>query len=224
MKRLLTRGIRNSKNQRGAVLFVALVFLILLTLLAVTASSTSILQEKMTGGMRSRQLSLVGAESTLRGAEAFLWQLSYDGSQPLPPCIDASGAVNCVYRLTPSGLLMDNVQSFRTEREWEPVTPLSGWFAYAHAMTGLAGSAETAELAEQPRFIIEDLGPAVPPGSGQQLGTRDRELTSLVGRHEWYRITARSSGGTDAVVRAAESIFSAIDLTNTGFNASAPTP
>jgi len=210
---------RVPRDQRGAVLFVALVFLILLTLLALTATSTSILQEKMTGGMRNRQLSLSGAESVLRGAEASLWQLSYVGSQPLPPCIDASASVNCVYRPLPSGLLMDNVQRFRSEKEWEPATPLSGWFTYAYAMTGLSGSAETAALGEEPRLIIEDMGPAVPPGAGQQLGTRDRELTSLVGRHEWYRITARSVGGSDAVVRVAESVYSAIDLTNTGFNA-----
>ena len=39
------------RHQHGAVLFVALVFLILITLLALTATGTSILQEKMTGGM-----------------------------------------------------------------------------------------------------------------------------------------------------------------------------
>lgn len=209
-------------SQRGAVLFVALIFLILLTLIAVTAASTSILQEKMTGSMRSRQLSLSGAESSVRGAEAVLWQLSYDATQPLPPCVDDGGSVLCVYRPTPSGGLLGNVQSFRSAKEWEPATPLSGYFAYSHAMTGL--SEVTANLAEQPRYMIEDLGPAVPPGSGQQMGTRDRELTSLVGRHEWYRITARSPGGTDAVVRAAESVYSAMDLSNTGFNAAPPSP
>ena len=210
---------RMPRNQQGAILFVALIFLILLTLLALTATSTSILQEKMTGGMRNRQLSLVGAESVARGGEASLWLLSYVGTQPLPPCIDDSASVNCVYRPTPSGLLEDNVQRFRSEKEWEPATPLTGWFPYTYAMTGLAGSAETAELGEEPRIIIEDLGPDVPPGLGQQLGTRDRELGSLVGRKEWYRLTARSTGGSDAVVRVVESVYSAIDLTNTGFNA-----
>lgn len=216
------QAIHFSGNQRGAVLFVALIFLILLTLLAVTAASTSILQEKMTGGMRNRQLSLSGAESTVRGAEAVLWQLSFDASQPLPPCIDDSGSQLCVYRPTPSGGLLGYIQSFRSEKQWDPTTPLSGYFTYAHAMTGLGE--ETANLADQPRFVIEDLGPAVPPGAGQQLGTRDRELTSLVGRHEWYRITARSPGGSDAVVRAAESVYSAMDLSNTGFNAATPSP
>lgn len=61
---------RVPRDQRGAVLFVALVFLILLTLLALTATSTSILQEKMTGGMRNRQLSLS------RGRKRLAWRRS----------------------------------------------------------------------------------------------------------------------------------------------------
>jgi len=55
-------------RQRGAVLFVALIFLILLTLLGLAASGNSILQERMTGGVRNRQLALMGAESGARGA------------------------------------------------------------------------------------------------------------------------------------------------------------
>ncbi|MBL0165364.1 MAG: pilus assembly protein [Xanthomonadales bacterium] len=219
MTSIPVRVIRVPRDQCGAVLFVALIFLILLTLLALTATSTSILQEKMTGGMRNRQLSLIGAENVLRGGEASLWLLSFVGSQPLPPCVNDSATVKCVYRPTPSGMLEGYVQRFRSEKEWEPATPLSGWFPYTYAMTGLAGSAETAELGEEPRLMIEDLGPAVPPGIGQQLGTRDRETGSLVGKSEWYRVTARSTGGSDAVVRVTESVFSAIDLTNTGFNA-----
>ena len=66
--------------------------------------------------------------------------------------------------------------------------------------------------------MIENLGPDVPPGSGQQKGAIDSENKTLAGKHEWYRMTARSQGGTDAVTRATESVYSAIDLTNTGFN------
>ena len=55
------------RQQGGAVLFVALVFLILLTLLALTATGTSILQEKMTGNMRNAS-SLLGAEAARAAA------------------------------------------------------------------------------------------------------------------------------------------------------------
>ncbi len=56
------------------------------------------------------------------------------------------------------------------------------------------------------------------PVQGSSKGEIDSENRTLAGKHEWYRITARSQGGTDAVVRAAESVYSAIDLTNAGFN------
>ncbi len=78
------------RAQDGAVLFLAIIFLLLLTLLAVTASSTSIMQERMTGGMRNSQIGLMGSESTLRGGEGFLWALAFDFRQPLPPCLEGS--------------------------------------------------------------------------------------------------------------------------------------
>lgn len=211
------------QNQKGAVLFVALIFLILLTLLALTAASTSILQEKMTGGMRNRQLGLMGAESAVRGGEAFLWKLSYINVQPLPPCPPGVTS-DCVYRPQPNGLLRPEVQTFRTEKNW--INPASdNARAYDHALTGLTGSAITANLDTEPRFMVENLGPDVPPGAGQQRGSREPETRTLAGKHELYRTTARSQGGTDAVIRVAESVYSAIDLSNTGVNPDAtPTP
>ena len=203
-------------RQRGAVLFLAMIFLVLLAVLAVTASSTSIMQERMTGGMRNRQLGLLGAESTLRGAEGFLWNLAFDFRQPLPPCLEGSSATDCVYMATREGTLMTKVQTFRTSRAWlDPAT--DGGRAYGRTMTGLSGSAISASLSAQPRFIIEYLGVGTQPfrtgGSVKAEGT-----TGRVGEHHIYRITARSQGGTDGVVRIAESYYSSMNLTNTNFN------
>ena len=63
-------------RQRGAVLFVSLVFLVLITLLALTAASTSVMQERMTGGLRNGQLALMGSESTARSVEWLIWNKS----------------------------------------------------------------------------------------------------------------------------------------------------
>lgn len=207
-------------RQRGAVLFLAMIFLVLLAVLAVTASSTSIMQERMTGGMRNRQLGLMGAESTLRGGEAFLWNLAFDFRQPLPPCVEAN--TDCVYFPDRSGILAPAVQTFRTSREW--ISPASdGGRSYDRALTGLTGSAESANLAQQPRFIIEYLGAATQPFRGG--GAKNAQgTTSRVGEHHLYRITARSQGGTNGVVRVTESYYSSMNLTNTNFNPGAPTP
>lgn len=215
---------KNSQRprQRGAVLFLAMIFLVLLAVLAVTASSTSIMQERMTGGLRNRQLGLMGAESTLRGGESMLWNLAFDGRQPLPPCLAGSAATDCVYLPTHAGTLLPQVQAFRTSREWlDPST--DGARPYAADLTGLTGTAVTANLAAQPRYIVEYLGAGTQPfrtgGSVNSQGTGAR-----VGEHHIYRITARSQGGNSAVVRVAESYFSSINLTNTNFNPVAPSP
>jgi type IV pilus assembly protein PilX len=212
------------RSARGAVLFVALVFLVLLTMLAVTATGSSILQEKMTGGMRNRQLGFMGAETAVRGGEAHLWSLSFEASQPLPPCVN-NAEVMCVHRPQKNGLLSPMAQEFRTSKEW--IESGVGVATYINSLTELSDGAETANLSEQPRYLIENLGPDVPPSEGQTGGAVFQETTTLAGKHEFYRVTGRSLGGTAAVVRAAESVYTAIDLTNTGFNpeaAPAPTP
>lgn len=196
--------------QRGAVLFVALVFLLLLTLLGIAASSTSILQEKMTGSMRNRQLGLMGAESALRGGESTIWNLAYqsNGTLAMPPCIGSSTGVLCVYKIL-GGKLDSKVQAFRTSKAAIAASG-DGAMAYNGAVTGLTGDNETASINSQPRYMIEDLGPDVPPGAGRRGGSIQQEKPGQPGSHEWYRITARSEGGNNAVLRVAESVFSAL--------------
>lgn len=205
------------RRQVGAVLFVALVFLILLTLLALTATGTSILQEKMTGNLRNRQLGLMGAESGARGGEQYLWQLSFDHTtgQPLPPCAGNSASA-CVYRPLPEGGLDASIQTFRTSKNWVTAPPNQP--GYTKVISGNIEASQTAGIAAQPVFAIENLGPDVPLGSGKQDGIYDPETTTLAGKHEFYRITSHSQGGSSAVQRIVESVYSAIDLTNTGTN------
>ncbi|HEU4664177.1 MAG TPA: PilX N-terminal domain-containing pilus assembly protein [Dokdonella sp.] len=213
------------RSQAGAVLFVALVFLILITLLALTATGTSILQEKMTGGMRNRQLGLMGAETTLRGGEAFFTTANFSGSNPLPQCPEGGSGSVCAFPPRQldlgSGLagakLDDVVQSFRTATGWIPMPPSA--YSYARTLTGFSeDELKTAALNEQPMYLIEDLGADVPAGLGQQRGIIDPENQ----KSAWlYRLTARSQGGSGAVVRVAESVYSpGLNLGNAGANLS----
>lgn len=207
---------QNPARQHGAVLFIALIMLVLITLLALAASSSSVLQEKMVGGMRNQQLSSMGADSGLRGAESWLWNLDFNAAtgQPLPPCIGSSSGT-CVQRPRTDGTLKPDVQEFRAARQWV-TTPPKGVFSYNHTLTGLSGTLETASLAAQPAVMIEDMGANVPPGSGNQAGAIDSELRSQAGKSNFYRITSRSQGGSSAAIRVLESVFSSSDLTNTG--------
>ncbi len=211
------------RRQRGAVLFVALVFLVLLTLLAVAGMGTSILQERMTGGMRNSQLAQMGAETGLRAGEAFLWNLQYVGTHPFPVCVSGGSSANCPHQPQLSGsgaVLKANVQSFRAQRTWIATAPQGG--LSVSGMTGLSGSQQTASLAAAPQVLFEDLGPDLPPGAGRGSGAIDPAAAGIAGRMEFYRVTARSQGGSSAVIRAAESVYSAADLTNSGTNAGTP--
>jgi len=204
-------------RQRGAVLFIALIFLLLITLLALTAMGTSILQEKMTGGMRNQQLAMMGAESAVRGTEAWLWHAHFNDptGNPLPPC--QGGTQSCVYRPNLDGTLQASVQAFRSSFSW--VSALPGMPSYAQALTGLSGDTETASLAQQPQVLLEDIGPNVPPSSGQQSGAIDPQTQNA---YHFYRITARSQGGNGAVQRVVESVYSAANMTDAGFGTSNP--
>ena len=214
------------RRQRGAVLFVALVFLILITLLALTATGNSILQEKMTGGMRNRQLGLMGAESALRGGEGFFSQATYSGSNPLPKC-GPSLTVGRVCAFAPKladdststsqgSELAGAVQSFRTAPTW--ISAPAGTPSYPYTLTGFTGEEETASLHAEPILMIEDIGKDTPPSVGQQIGARDPEYQR---GNMLYRITARSQGGSGAVVRVAESTYSAFPIGNAGANPAA---
>ncbi len=207
-------------RQRGAVLLVALIFVILVALLALTAMGTSVLQERMTGGVRNAQLAMMGAESALRGGESWLTDLSFDAAagQDLPPCVAASVGT-CVRRPDQGGLLGADAQQFRSSRAWQAAP--AGSVAYPYTLTGLLNDAETASLATPPVFMVEDLGADTPPSIGRQWGVIDPEN---IRAYRFYRITARSQGGSAASQRTVESVFSAPNLTDTGTQFAGGTP
>lgn len=63
--------------QQGAVLVTGLIFLVVLTLLGVSAMQTSSLEEKMAGNFRDRNLAFQASEAALRDAEKYVSIKSY---------------------------------------------------------------------------------------------------------------------------------------------------
>lgn len=68
------------QSQRGAALIVALIFLVMLTLLGITASSVTGQEERMTGNTRDRDLAFEAAEAAMRDAESRLTDSTFRGS------------------------------------------------------------------------------------------------------------------------------------------------
>lgn len=209
-----------SRHQSGAALFFAIVFLVVMTLLALAAANTSLMQERMVGGLRSQQVALISADTVLREVEQRLWNLSFLASQPLPPCPVVDSL--CVWTGRQQGGLKTEVQNFRSNPETAAITG-TGIYETRHALESLSGDAITARIARRPDFIIEDLGQGESKENVVSGGVYP-EKTSLAGGRRVYRITARSVGGTANVQRVAESVYLAMDLTNTGFNPGEPAP
>ncbi|HJU38803.1 MAG TPA: hypothetical protein VJ724_04465, partial [Tahibacter sp.] len=175
-----------------------------------------------TGGMRNRQLGMLGAESALRFGESYVWNAVdraniSDGCLPLR--CDANGGQGGCYISASDGTLPAPVQTFRTSAVWNASAGLS----YTPTVTGLSGQYESGSLAAQPRYIIEEVttvnrSGVVPAGGGGgfiMLGAdNDRgKNTGGIGERTLYRVTSRSLGGSDAVLRVAESTFEAKKIT-----------
>jgi type IV pilus assembly protein PilX len=85
--------------QRGAVLIISLVFLLLLTLLATSSMQNATLQEKVAGSLTQRNASFQSAETALRIAEAKILSPTF----ALPACSIPASCLPPPEALTLSG-------------------------------------------------------------------------------------------------------------------------
>ena len=187
--------------QRGAVLVIALIFLLLLTILAVGASNRSLLQERMAGGLLNAQRAQMSAQTALRGAEWKLWSSAANLSTPL----------GCGTSIFPACYIHDplnpiaNVVNFRTQPGW--ITDGSAEYLGQGGGTDFTATAN-GELADNPRYIVEDMGPYVEGPQGESKQTSESGTGSP--KYEMYRITARATGGSKNTVVVLQSTFALV--------------
>lgn len=72
-----------SVEQKGFVMIVSLIFLLIMTILAVTSIQRSTLDEKVAGNFRSQDLAFQAAEAALRYCQKSLESTGVDGHLPL---------------------------------------------------------------------------------------------------------------------------------------------
>lgn len=204
------RGVRRGRTQQqGAVLLVALVFLLLLTLLAVGASSGSLLQQRMVTATRSAQLATMAADAALRGAEWRLWVFA-ETHVPIQCGSDSINSTTGCVNYDPNSPLYavgGAVTRFRTgNNAWLSLTgPVTYKGPDGGGFTNNTGAdyAATANVARNPQYIIENMGPGGPSGEGGDTGSGVKgQPNDCI-----YRITARATGGSLNVVRVVQSTF-----------------
>lgn len=167
------------RHEHGVTLVVSLLFLLLLTILGVTAMNTSGLQEKMAGNLRDQDAALQAAESALRGGEEAMSTLWVTGRPKSDPTCstgicsrDAADPLNDVW-----------------------------WGTYSSEYGGTGSQiAQIGGAAVDPRFVLEE-SDSVPPS--QVVGSYGRNLQTT----QYYKIISRASGTTTLSMAIIEETF-----------------
>ena len=189
------------RKQRGAVLFVALIFLVILTLLGVSNMQVGIMEERMTSAFRDRNnLAFESAELALREAESYLNGVAVgpfnNSIRGLHPAFE-NGSNAVFWRVRPVSVS-------------NPACPGSGTVtAFNWLQTGAGDRCSAIDLpvakmlpgtVEAPKYVIEELADVPKPGSSVKAGTA-LDSTKV------FRITARGVGGQASTVVILQSTF-----------------
>ncbi len=166
-------------RQGGVVLAVALIMLVIITLLGVSAMQVTSLEERMAGNARDRNLAFQAGEAALRDGERLLQQLvlpGFDGSNGLYPAP------------TPGDppVWLKNNGDLQDAAFWD-----ANGRAYGGTVSGVAA---------QPSYIIEEIARYPAVGESIEAGLPVPDLA-------YYRVTARAFGGTNTAVVILQSTY-----------------
>jgi len=180
-------------QQRGAVLIVALIMLLLLTLVGVAGIRDTQLQEKMAGGTEDRALAFQAAESALRAGESEISPTTgaYTGLCTAGTCFKNYTGLAAPTR-TCSGSPCSET-AYWAQYTW------TGTNAQAYSGTGLT------EVKSQPRYVVEQL----PQNYSPITGTTNGGTATATGVQTVtdFLITARATGRTDSSVVILQSMY-----------------
>jgi type IV pilus assembly protein PilX len=165
--------------QQGAVLIVSLIILLLMTIIGVTASKVTSLEEKMAGNMRDRNLAFQAAESALSEGETWLktnaFSCNVANGQFLPQDKDC------------------NADTAETAQVWDSI----GWNT-TDSTDSVEYSGVLSNLNAKPRYIIEFMGTTC---------TTIASPCPLSDQRPTFRVTSRAVGGSTDTVVMLQSIF-----------------
>lgn len=169
---------QSASRQRGVALITGLIFLVVLTLLGITAARMAGLEERMSGNMRDRSLAVQAAEMALRDAEQdILTSGRISGLSGNPTSFDSACTNGLCYN-GPAG--NSNGVDWVATPVWSLVSMTA---APSVAYSDNTPATLIAGLSAQPRYLIE--------------GIKKTEKGEIV---YYYRITVRAQGANPNTV------------------------
>lgn len=184
---------RHPHPARGFSLIVILLMMVALAMLALGSMNSSIIQERMVGNGRDRQVALQAAEAAVRDAEIDI-EVNLDAA--------VGFVVGCA-----NGLCMspsDSSDNPLSAPLWQTInwdtTRAYGSRTGAPALLG----PDNVALAAQPRYFVENL-PVLPPMPGESATIGGGSTPAP--RARAYRITVRASGIRASTVVMLQSVY-----------------
>jgi type IV pilus assembly protein PilX len=170
----------NSRKQRGAVLIVALIFLLVMTMLILASVRGTVMQERMAGNLYDRSLAFQAAETALRAGETFV-----ELNAPKP-----------------TGTACESGTCGKPDPDAEPVWKDADNWEDAHsAEDGHDHAIQVGDLPVPPQFLVELLADDMPEVNICESTAIDPDAPCFAGPQGLrYRITARSGESGRAVV------------------------
>jgi len=182
---------RKIQAQKGAVLLTSLVILLVLTLLGLNSMQTTVLEERMAGNFRDRDLALNAAETALREAESVL---GVDAGETVPTESASKPSSDALVWILDAPI----TASAATGYWWNDATE-AWWDANAERVTF-----DATVVSEGPLYITEKLATI---GDGDSLQTGLGTGNSSANPYHYYRVTARGTGKQDSSKVTLQSIF-----------------
>lgn len=170
------------RRQRGAVLAISLIMLLLLTLIGVTAMQVTTMEERMAGNMLDLNRSFQASEAALRTGEDYLAPFTAEPAT----CSSSPCEIWAKQAITVDALPVD------------PSTLDTAWWAANAQEYGDDGTVDIDGVAQDPRYVIEYhslVKDSKTLGFGPPTG------------RVYYRVTARGVGGQESTETILQSTY-----------------
>jgi type IV pilus assembly protein PilX len=192
--------------QRGVILIVSLIMLLALTMIGVTLSSGSLLQERLASNARQSSLARLNAESALKEAENRLDGLFSAAGNIIPVIETQFNTTGDELRvaINSSGLVFDalpNTFDVTDVSDWSATPAFSEAATAASILTG--GANQTA-----PRYMVEYIGlmPLNQPAADIDMGAGSTNSVTQIPHA--FRVTAIGYGQNEKIYSILQSIYS----------------
>ena len=160
-------------SERGMVLVIGLVMVLLITIIGISAIRGSGLQESMAGNMRDRNVAFQAAESALREGEA-----------EVSPAVKSLPAFTCTG--TSKGLCPDQSKT--------PASSVIYWSSTQWGTTAKQTTLAFEDVTSPPRYVVEVLEVDIGSSAAAEGSAIDVAGMQSTGDATPYRITAQGFG------------------------------